>query len=120
MGVKGVAFGLSLSVTVTCLALFEAWNKKSQNTEKSEVYLFLIKIILVSICIGIVLQAIYLGVIQILVPASLITNFAICIIMGLIFLILFGVTGKLFRIPEIHTLYEKLFRRLLPWQNKRT
>ncbi len=119
MGVKGVAFGLSLSVTVTCLALFEAWNRRSNNIKKSEVYLFLIKIILVSICIGIALQAIYLGVIRILVPGSLIANLTICVVMGLIFLMIFGVTGKLFRIQEIHTLYEKIFRRILPWLNKK-
>ena len=116
MGVKGVALGLSLSVSLTCLLLFEAWNRRSNNLEKSGVYLFLIKIIIVSICMGTALQVFYSGLTRIIIPGTLIPNLAICILTGFFFLAVFGLAGKLFRIPEIHTLYEKLFRRILPWQ----
>ncbi|MCG8636464.1 MAG: murein biosynthesis integral membrane protein MurJ, partial [Desulfobacterales bacterium] len=80
------------------------------------VYLFLIKIIIVSICMGTALQVFYSGLTRIIIPGTLIPNLAICILTGFFFLAVFGLAGKLFRIPEIHTLYEKLFRRILPWQ----
>ena len=43
MGVRGVALGLALSAALTCFLLFEAWSRRSENNEKSEVYLFFLK-----------------------------------------------------------------------------
>ncbi|MEH0022295.1 MAG: murein biosynthesis integral membrane protein MurJ [Desulfobacter sp.] len=115
MGVKGVALGLSLSVAVTSLLLFETWSRKSNNTEKSDVYRFLVNILLVSICMGAVLQAVYLGLVRFIPPDGMVLSMAVCVIMGLVFLLLFGALGKLFGIAEIHTLYEKIFKKVLPW-----
>jgi hypothetical protein len=45
-------------------------------------------------------------------------NLIICTITGLAFSVLLPLLGVLLRITEISTLYDKIFRRLLPWQKK--
>ncbi|MDD9305110.1 MAG: murein biosynthesis integral membrane protein MurJ [Desulfobacter sp.] len=118
MGIKGVALGLSLSVALTCGLLFETWNRKTQNTEKHEVYRFFFVLVLVSSGLGAMLQGVYLLVIQLILPGSLINNLMICALMGIVFLFMFGLIGKIFHIPEIHTLYHTLFKKVFAWGKK--
>lgn len=118
MGIRGIALGLSLSAVLTCLLLFEAWSRKSGNTGKSGVYSFLVKMAGVSLVLGMALQALYLGLATWIQPGSLVRDLIICAVMGLAFLIFLGLAGKWCGIPEIHRLYDKLFRRLLPWAKK--
>ncbi|HCY86403.1 MAG TPA: murein biosynthesis integral membrane protein MurJ [Desulfobacteraceae bacterium] len=119
MGVKGLALGLALSAALTCFFLFEAWSRKSENTQKTSVYLFFFKMVGLSLGLGMILYAVYPVVSGILLPGKLWTDLTICALLGLLFLTLLGLAGRMFRIPEIHTLYGKLFRRLLPWGNKK-
>jgi len=118
MGVKGVALGLSISVALTTGLLYEAWNRKTQNESKSEVYRFFGVSILVSLVTGLLLQAVYTGVTTLIVPGRFIPNLIICMVLGIVFLLVLGATGRLFRIPEIQTLYERLFSKMMPWIKK--
>jgi len=116
MGVKGVALGLSVSVSASSMLLFESWNRKSGNKGKKEVYYFFLKLVLVSLAMGGILQWIYKTLITQISPGTLVSNLAICIILGIIFLFLLFLMGRICQIKEILTLYEKIFRRIFPWQ----
>jgi putative peptidoglycan lipid II flippase len=120
LGIRGVALGLSVSVTINALLLFECWNRKAKNTGKKEVYVFFLKLVPVSLGLGALLQAILLGLRQILDPATLGGSLIICVIIGIVFLILLPLTGFILRIKEISILYDKIFRRIIPWQKKET
>jgi len=120
MGIKGVALGLTLSVTLSSFLLFEFWNRKSRNTAKKEVYLFFLKIVPVSLVIGALLQATLMGLRHYFDPATLAGSLIICVITTLVFLFLLPLTGLLLRIKEITILYDKILRRIMPWREKKT
>lgn len=118
LGVNGLALGLSLSVFLSSFLLFECWNRKTQNHEKGQVYLFFGKLVLVSLILGAMLQAAAWGL-RILMDTSTFGNsFLLCILVSLIFTILLPLMGLAFRIQEIEILYDKIFKRILPWQKK--
>lgn len=119
LDIRGVALGLSVSVTLSSFLLFECWNRKSQNTGKKEVYTFFLKLILVSLLLGALLQVILVELRQIFDPATLGGNMMNCIIIGIIFSILLPLIGLILRIKEISILYDKIFRRIIPWQKKK-
>ncbi len=119
LGIKGVALGLSLSLTLSSLLLFECWNRKNQNTGKKEVYTFFLKLIPASLLLGGLLQVILVELRQIFDPATLGGNLINCIIIGVIFSIFLPLIGLILRIKEISILYDKIFRRKSPWQKKK-
>jgi len=118
MGAKGVALGLSLSVIIQAFVLFECWNKKSLNTEKKEVYLFFLKMILISFIIGSVLFISAVGLRNLIDHSTLLGSFTIAALIGIEFSSLFFVTGFMFKIQEILILYENINKRLFPWMKK--
>ncbi|MBU2453427.1 MAG: murein biosynthesis integral membrane protein MurJ, partial [Proteobacteria bacterium] len=118
MGLQGVASGLSLSVILQAFVLFECWNKKSLNTEKTKVYLFFFKMIPISLVMGIILYFSAFGLRQIIDQTTHLGAFAICCLIGLEFLFVFFLTGTVFKIKEILSLYENIFKRLFPWMKK--
>ena len=118
MGAKGVALGLSVSVALTTGLLFEAWNRKTGNDAKYQVYQFFGVSVLVSLVIGVMLETIYLGLTTLIPPGPLVSNILICMITGIIFLLLLGLMGKLCKITQIQILYEKLFTKMMPWVKK--
>ena len=117
-GPRGVALGLSLTVMFSAFALFESWNRKSRNPGKSAVYLFLLKLMLVSLLIGGVLFLAHLGLTAMIPPADMVSALVICTVTGLLFIVLMPAAGMALGITEIMTLYGKIARRILPWQNR--
>ncbi|MCP3940978.1 MAG: murein biosynthesis integral membrane protein MurJ [Desulfobacteraceae bacterium] len=119
LGIKGVALGLSLSVSLSALLLFECWNRKTQNTRKKEVYILLLKLIPTSLILGAILQVILVELRHFFDPTTLAGSLILCIIIGLVFLFLLPLTGLILRVKEIHILYNKIFGRIIPWQKKK-
>jgi len=119
LGIKGVALGLTISVTLSSLLLFECWSRKSQNNQKNEVYLFFLKLIPATLILGIILQVIYLGLAKMLDPSAPVPGLIICTITGLAFLFLLPAIGYVLGIKEIHILYDKIFRRIIPWKKNK-
>lgn len=118
LGVNGLALGLSLSVAISSFLLFECWNRKTQNHEKTQVYVFFGKLVLVSLLLGALLQAAAMGL-RTLVDTSLFGgSFLVCALVSLIFAILLPLLGLALRIQEIQVLYDKIFKRILPWKKK--
>ncbi len=118
MGPRGIALGLSLSVVVQALVLYECWNKKSRNTGKKEVYRFFLKIIPVSLVMGIMLFLSVFILRNIFHSMTFKGAFIITSLSGIEFIILFFLAGKIFKINEILVLYEKIFKRVFPWMKK--
>ncbi len=108
LGAKGVALGFSVSVIIQCLLLFETWNKKSMNTGKSGVYLFLFKMIITSITLYIFLYPSVLVLRDYFESSKFLGAFSIAIILGIEFIILLFCIGKLFKIEEIQLFYKKI------------
>ncbi|MCG8566448.1 MAG: murein biosynthesis integral membrane protein MurJ [Desulfobacterales bacterium] len=118
MGVQGVALGLSLSVVTTTLLLYEAWNRKSGNMGKSAVYLFFLKLIPLSLIMGGICAALRHGLSQFISPTTLPAALGVGILTGMGFIIILPMLGRLMKIQEIKTLYQKISQRILPWQRK--
>lgn len=119
MGAQGVALGLSLSVIIQAFILFECWNKKSLNSEKKEVYQFFLKMIPISLMMGIILFITASGLRLFIDPATLLGSLAIAGLIGIEFLFLFFLTGSVLNIPEILIFYENIYKRIFPWLKKR-
>ncbi len=118
LGPRGVALGLSVSVIIQAFILFECWNRKSLNSEKKEVYLFFLKIIPISVGIGLIIfftTAILRNYIN---HDSFIGSFSIAAMVGIEFFCLFFLTGSLFKVSEIMILYENISKRVFAWMKK--
>ncbi len=118
MGVRGVALGLSLSVIIQAVILFECWSKKSSNLEKKGVYLFFLKIIPVSLIIGCTLFVTKYGLKNLFDQSTLSGSISISSIVGVEFLFLFFLAGAVFKIQEIIMLYENIYKKLFPHLKK--
>ncbi|WP_022663614.1 murein biosynthesis integral membrane protein MurJ [Desulfospira joergensenii] len=112
MGVQGVALGLTLSAAMNSFLLFECWNRKSQNKGKKEVYLFFLKMVFLGLMVAGVLFPVHLGLVQFIEPGSVFRALALCLFIGVIFLILMPLAGKSLRIQEISEFFDKIFSRL--------
>ena len=110
-GLQGVAFAVSASAIIQTSLLYALWNRRTNNKESRQVYLFFIKIILLSVTIGIFLQwfkSDYLGGID---NTSFMGSIMLCSIIGGIFLISFIGAGYALRITEIVRLTEYATKR---------
>lgn len=122
MGAPGVGLALSLSALMNSALLFVLWNKKSGNRGAGAAYLFMVKIITLSCAIGLILLAIRVTVQQLLskflhtldmanltadtmtISGALTTS----IVTTILFVMLFVLSGTLFRIKEITTFISKI------------
>ncbi len=112
MGVTGVALALSVSVIIQVLLLYTLWNKKSNNKGSKTVYLFVLKIILISAPIGVLLERIRIHLSGSMDTTSFFGSFLISVILGVIFIALFTVIGYVFRIKEITEFISSIGLRL--------
>ncbi len=101
MGVTGVALALSVSVILQVLLLYSLWNRKSNNKGSKTVYLFVLKIILISTPLGIFLERLRAQLSSSIDTNTLLGSFLISVIIGVIFIALFAIVGYVFRIKEI-------------------
>jgi putative peptidoglycan lipid II flippase len=118
MGPRGIALGLSLSVVLQAFVLYECWSRKSRNTGKKEVYLFFLKIILVSLFMGVLLFLSVFALRQAVDSMTFYGALMIAGISGIECIILFFLAGKILKINEILVLYEKIFKRVFPWMKR--
>jgi putative peptidoglycan lipid II flippase len=118
MGASGIALGLSIGMIIQTLLLFEIWNKKSNNSDKKQVYLFFIKIVPVSLLIGIILLFTASGLRVFIDAYTFWGAILISIIIGVLFVFLLIVSGSFFKIEEIQILNEKISKRIFSWMKK--
>ena len=110
-GATGLALGLSISVVLQVFVLFECWSRKNSNTDKKHVYLFFLKIILISLLMGVLLYfsvSLLRGIISYQTfKGALIISLAT----GIEFILLLLAMGKIFKIHELTILFEKIIKR---------
>ncbi len=111
MGIKGVALGLSLSVILSTAALFEVWNRKTGNSDKSGVYKFFLVMVLVSIAAWVVLKGAYTAIVLVIPARGILPDISVCVLVGSIFLGFLGGIGKIFNIREINSLYVRILTK---------
>jgi putative peptidoglycan lipid II flippase len=111
MGTTGVALAVSLSAILQVYVLYAMWNKRSRNPGSSGVYLFYLKIMGLSVAVGIVLvwfKQLLAGWIEATTfTGSLLTVF----LTGVLFLIVLLVAGYGFGVKEINDLMTKILTR---------
>ncbi len=112
MGASGVALALSISALLNTGMLFSLWNRKSRNQGVANLYLFFLKIILISCGTGGILQQ-FRHMLQRLIDNTTFQGaMSISILTGLLFVVLFMLSGTLFKINEISMLITKLVKKL--------
>ena len=113
MGAGGVALAISISAMLQVTLLYALWNRRSNNAESRDVYRGYVKMILLSIPIGMVLEGLRRGLAQWTPENGLSGNLLTCCITGLIFLLLLLAAGYLFKIREITETLGRLFQKAI-------
>ncbi len=114
-GAKGLAAGLCLSAVLQSVVLFECWSRQSRNSGKAQVYLFLLKLLPITAGIGLILYfsaQIWRKVFDAMTFGGAL---AVCILIGLEFLLIFYITGRIFQIHQILTIFENICKRGVSW-----
>ncbi|MFO7883422.1 MAG: lipid II flippase MurJ, partial [Desulfobacteraceae bacterium] len=118
MEARGVALALSLSALFQTFFLFFLWNRKTGNSEARQVYLFFLKIAGLSSGLGLILFKAAEMLRICIDPTHPAGAFALCLLVGTMFLLLVAGSGYVFRINEILTLLKKITRILLQRQHR--
>ncbi len=111
MGAVGIALALTLGATFQTGLLFALWNRKSHNHGGATVYLFFIKMAMLSALIGWLLHLVSSPLALLFNAATLPGALAICGITTTVFIVLFIVTGALFNIEEIRLFTNRITAR---------
>ncbi|MBF0388723.1 MAG: murein biosynthesis integral membrane protein MurJ [Desulfamplus sp.] len=113
IGAQGVAIALSLSAFINSGLLFTLWNKKSGNIGAGSVYLFMVKVIALSCGIGLILWKITLELKSILGGVTPIyQSLIVSTVIAFLFIVLFILSGTIFKIKEITVFTNKIFSRV--------
>lgn len=117
-GARGVALGLSISVILQTVVLFEFWSKKSRNQGKGSVYAFFIKMLPLSGTIGIILFFSASALRGLISSDTFLGAAVVCVVIGLEFLLIFYAAGRILNITQILSLSETISKRIVPWKKK--
>jgi putative peptidoglycan lipid II flippase len=112
MGAPGVALAVSLSAILQVFVLFVLWNRRSHNTGSLKVYWFYLKIMAISVPVGLVLLG-FKGFLSGWVDFRTLTGSLIAVALtGLLFLIVLLAAGYELRIREISDLMNNIINKL--------
>ena len=107
-GADGLALGLSVSAALQVFALFECWSRKNANTDKKQVYLFFLKIVLISLLMGVLLYFSVSALRGIFPYNTFKGALIISFITGIEFILLLLTMGKIFKINELSSVRTKM------------
>jgi len=113
MGAEGIALAISTAATFQVLLLYIIWNRNTQNNQSRSVYLFIIKIILLSAAMGGCLEWFRKTVLIGINAMTWSGSFLVCVIIGTLFIVMFTVAGHILGISEISTLMNRIRSKLL-------
>jgi len=113
MGARGVGLAVSFAAFLQVTMLYGIWNRKSQNTGSRTVYLFIIKISLLSIPLGIFLEWFRRNVLTSIDVMTLSGSFTVCLAIGMIFFMMFISAGHILGISEISDIMKQVKNKLL-------
>jgi putative peptidoglycan lipid II flippase len=112
MGAPGVALGVSLSAILQVVVLYVLWNRRSRNTGSLKVYWFYLKIMGLSVPVGLALMG-FKRVLSGWIDVQTFTGSLVTILLvGFLFLIVLLVAGYGLRIKEINDLIFNMTAKL--------
>jgi putative peptidoglycan lipid II flippase len=109
MNVFGIALAMSISAIIQILLLYALWNRRTNNAGSRAVYLFFVKMIAISMLIGLIVYESRHFLIQWFPPISLPYCMITITFTGLIFVILLSIAGVLFRIQIIENYVKRVW-----------
>lgn len=101
MGVSGIALAISLSVILQVLLIYLIWNKRSGNTDGKHVIYFYVKMILLSMFLGAVLEWMKITIYRYIDHTTFVGSVTVCVVVGSTFMIMLIAAGYILKIPEI-------------------
>ena len=110
MGASGIALAVSFSAILQVGLLYALWNKKTGNTEGRKVYLYYLKIILISAVIGIVLEWFNRVGLSGIDSGSVMGALLVCLIVGLAFTAMLLLAAYGLKIREMAELFDRFIR----------
>jgi putative peptidoglycan lipid II flippase len=108
---QGIAFAVSLSGFFQVLLLYILWNRKTGNRESLRVYHFYIKIIVMSLLLGIFLEALKRKVFPFMDPPDLLRSAVVFLVIGGMYTLLIIGAGYLWKVQEINDVLARMIRR---------
>jgi putative peptidoglycan lipid II flippase len=115
MGLAGVALAISVSAMIQVLALYVMWNRRFPAPERFQVYRFYLKVAVMSLPLGMVLEVIRRGVVRVFHPAGLAGDLATVACLGGCFLGLLLAVARLWKIDEVFHILGRIRSRLPGW-----
>ncbi len=108
MGVRGVALAISISAFIQVALIYGIWNRYSDNKGAKAVYGFILKMVCLSIPMGIFLEWIKTDMLSIINAATFYGSMIVVIVIGIVFAVILMTLGYLFRIEEIKMVINRL------------
>jgi putative peptidoglycan lipid II flippase len=108
LGARGIALAVALSAYLQALLLFGLWNRKTGNDNSRGVYAFVFKIATISIFLAAVAEWLRRQIAAVLTPGATSTAILVVLGVGAVFALLLLIAGRVFKIPEIRTLFERM------------
>jgi putative peptidoglycan lipid II flippase len=113
MDVYGIALAMSISAIIQIVLLYALWNRKAQNANSLNVYMFFCKIILMSVLLGLIAFGGREFFIQWFPPISILNCLMTSFLTGIMFLLFFIGFGYMVHIETIVDLTQHIYRRLI-------
>jgi putative peptidoglycan lipid II flippase len=110
-GVWGVSLAISLSALIQVLVLYSAWNRRSANSGAGQVYRHFVKILLLSLPIGALLEFFHRLATTWIDPASVINSLIIVAALSFVFLLVSALSAWLFKIEEAGYLGRRFLKK---------
>jgi putative peptidoglycan lipid II flippase len=112
VGARGVAMAVSAAAVIQVLMLYSIWNHRSQNTGYPAVARFYIKIMGLSVLMGVGLETFRSNVLSGINTTTFAGSFLVCMIVGSLFCGVFIGAGYILGISEISGLLSRITRKL--------
>ena len=112
LGASGVALGVSISAFMQVTLLYICWNRRTQNKNSSQVYGAVFKMMLLSIFLGFLLEAIRRIAFSGPGAATFSGALLACFGLGVLFLCLLYVLCRIMKMADILEIFEKPLQQL--------
>lgn len=113
MGANGIALAVSLSAFIQVIILYALWNRRSSNVYSREVYLFFVKICLLSAVMGVLLDWFKGKFLDGFDVSSFSGSVMVSVLLSALFAAVFISAGYLFKIKEISDMANRLAGKLI-------
>ena len=112
LGTRGIALAVSLSGIFQVCLLYILWNKRTQNKGSRHVYVAYLKMIVISIVLGIIVGGFKSSVLGAIDSTTFSGSLWVALLTGIFFAALMLLAGYVFRIKEISEVIDRFFTKL--------